>query len=48
MVKVNRGAFAGQLGTVGGTMGLFTGRNLMSFVEMGYWVNRTAVNVNRR
>ena len=36
--------FADQLGTVGGTVGLFTGLSLISIVEALYWIYLTAVS----
>ncbi len=41
--KRKKASFPDQLGTVGGTIGLFTGLSLISVVEMIYWMYLTVV-----
>ncbi len=40
--KTLKATFPDQLGTVGGTIGLFTGLSLLSVVEIIYWLYLTA------
>ena len=41
-VKIN---FVGKLSAIGGTLGLFTGFSVMSFVEIVYWITKLAVEL---
>lgn len=43
-MKKLRVTLAAQIGTLGGTFGLFTGMSLIGMVEIGYWLLRIIVS----
>ena len=36
--------FVDQIGTIGGTLGLFCGLSIVSMVEFVYWIYKTAID----
>ncbi len=43
IVKDIKVTFPDMLGTIGGTIGLFTGLSLISVIEVAYWIYRTII-----
>ena len=36
--------FVDQIGTIGGTLGLFCGLSIVSMVEFAYWIYKTVID----